>query len=139
MKSPDVFAGFDFDVMKFIVSPTTRTISPKETGRMLMRIRQALADGDIAVLRQYRFIGRLNRPRSRRASIAPSLRRAVFEADGNRCVNCGATERLELDHVIPVVDGGSGERSNLQTLCRSCNRAKGPHSHATRHRYEGGL
>jgi len=30
----------------------------------------------------------------------------------------------ELDHVVPLIDGGSHEPSNLQTLCVPCHRAK---------------
>jgi 5-methylcytosine-specific restriction endonuclease McrA len=30
----------------------------------------------------------------------------------------------ELDHVVPLADGGTHELANLQTLCRPCHRAK---------------
>jgi 5-methylcytosine-specific restriction endonuclease McrA len=30
----------------------------------------------------------------------------------------------ELDHVVPLIDGGGHELSNLQTLCVPCHRAK---------------
>jgi 5-methylcytosine-specific restriction endonuclease McrA len=45
------------------------------------------------------------------------------------CLMCGRREpeiKLEIDHVFPVSLGGSNEASNLQTLCSSCNRSKGP-------------
>src|ERR1035437_9723912 len=32
--------------------------------------------------------------------------------------------KLEMDHSVPVSKGGKTEESNLQTLCRRCNRAK---------------
>jgi 5-methylcytosine-specific restriction endonuclease McrA len=44
------------------------------------------------------------------------------QRDGGRCVRCGASERLEVHHVVPIEQGG--ERfmlSNLVTLCRSCH------------------
>lgn len=44
--------------------------------------------------------------------------------DGAACARCGSTERLTVDHVIPMIRGGSDELSNLQTLCKSCNSAK---------------
>lgn len=31
---------------------------------------------------------------------------------------------LEVDHVIPVAEGGTDELSNLATLCRPCNNGK---------------
>jgi hypothetical protein len=30
----------------------------------------------------------------------------------------------ELDHIVPLVDGGSHEPSNLQTLCTPCHKKK---------------
>ena len=52
-------------------------------------------------------------------------RQAVFKRDGFKCVFCGATDDLTLDHVIPRSKGGSSNPDNLQTLCRSCNTSKG--------------
>lgn len=37
------------------------------------------------------------------------------------CAYCGHTEDLELDHIIPLFDGGANIRENAQTLCRGCN------------------
>jgi hypothetical protein len=42
-----------------------------------------------------------------------------------KCACCGATELLEWDHIIPVSNGGSDRRVNLQRLCRRCNYSKG--------------
>lgn len=49
----------------------------------------------------------------------------VFARDGQRCLACGATGDLTLDHVVPQSRGGSDEPDNLQTLCLSCNCRKG--------------
>lgn len=62
--------------------------------------------------------------RPKRSAIPLKVRVAVYERDGNRCVNCGATERLSLDHVIPWSHGGSDHVGNLQTMCVSCNSSK---------------
>lgn len=61
---------------------------------------------------------------SRRKPISASLRREVFEADAYRCVICGGYDHLQVDHIHPVSKGGTNDRENLQTLCRSCNAAK---------------
>ena len=49
----------------------------------------------------------------------------VYMRDGFRCRSCGATTDLTVDHIVPLVRGGTNELRNLQTLCRSCNSRKG--------------
>ena len=61
----------------------------------------------------------------RRAPIPSDIKAAVWQRDGGRCVDCGATRELEFDHVIPVSMGGAHTVRNLQLLCVSCNAAKG--------------
>ena len=45
------------------------------------------------------------------------------EAD-YKCLRCGTTENLTMDHVIPVLLGGRTEKANIQVLCGSCNTSK---------------
>jgi len=78
------------------------------------------------------------------------LRRRVQRRDRGRCRACGLDTKAlsrrvrgrgrvaklralgflprrslwELDHVIPLIDGGSHEPTNLQTLCAPCHRQK---------------
>jgi 5-methylcytosine-specific restriction endonuclease McrA len=61
---------------------------------------------------------------SRRPRISKSMRRRVFERDGYRCRKCPESADLTIDHVLPVVMGGTGAFENLQTLCRTCNQNK---------------
>lgn len=52
----------------------------------------------------------------------------IFERDGYRCQHCGTPVTPatgHLDHLVAVINGGSDEDSNLRTLCRTCNLAKG--------------
>lgn len=69
------------------------------------------------------------RPQTTRIPISPKLRHQVFERDGFRCCDCGASPqeedvRLEVDHKIPLSRGGSNDIDNLRTLCRPCNIGK---------------
>lgn len=52
------------------------------------------------------------------------IREEVFKLHGRRCLCCGATKTLSMDHIIPVVSGGKDEVENLQPLCRTCNSTK---------------
>lgn len=62
---------------------------------------------------------------SARDALRPSVRHRVMSADGFRCVACGAETNLHVDHLIPVIEGGSSEFENLVTLCEECNLGKG--------------
>ncbi len=62
--------------------------------------------------------------RPTRAPIPTELRRAVFERDGGRCVECGGAFDLQYDHILPVAHGGATTLQNLQLLCADCNRRK---------------
>ncbi|MFF1908633.1 HNH endonuclease [Kitasatospora sp. NPDC058218] len=53
-----------------------------------------------------------------------SRRSKVLARDRFRCQRCGARERLEVDHFVPVARGGSWEPDNLWTLCRPCHQVK---------------
>lgn len=65
--------------------------------------------------------------RKKRVAIPPEVRRYVFERDKYQCRSCGKTSveaKLQIDHIIPLAQGGVDDISNLQTLCQSCNQQK---------------
>ena len=45
--------------------------------------------------------------------------------DNNRCIYCGSTDNLTIDHVRPRSKGGETNFNNCVTACRCCNQAKG--------------
>jgi hypothetical protein len=60
-----------------------------------------------------------------RKKIPEAIRIAVHERNGFKCIFCKTPTNLTIDHIIPVVKGGTNDLENLQTLCRSCNSKKG--------------
>lgn len=60
--------------------------------------------------------------------LRPSVRFEVFKRDGFACAYCNRRPpdvTLEVDHIIPVIEGGSDDPENLITACWDCNRGKG--------------
>ena len=55
----------------------------------------------------------------------PELRAKVFSSGGYMCNYCKSRDGLTIDHIHPVLYGGSNDLRNLQVLCRSCNSSKG--------------
>lgn len=68
--------------------------------------------------------GKIKRAKYGKGKVSPLRRQNIYARDGNRCVNCGATELLTLDHIVPRSKGGTNRSENLQTMCRDCNQAK---------------
>jgi 5-methylcytosine-specific restriction endonuclease McrA len=55
-----------------------------------------------------------------------SARRLAIRRDGGKCVTCGSTESLEVNHIEPRVGKGYGfgcwnHPENLETLCHNCH------------------
>lgn len=49
---------------------------------------------------------------------------AIYVRDGFKCVYCGSSESLSLDHIKAVSKGGINCHRNLATSCISCNSSK---------------
>ena len=72
------------------------------------------------------LLGRQHVPaREVRARIPDVVRDVVYERDEHRCLICGTTHRLTLDHIVPFSMGGEDTIDNLRTLCGSCNSRRG--------------
>ena len=75
-----------------------------------------------------------SRARRARRHIPAAVRRAVWRRDGGTCcyrdpltgVTCGSTHLLQIDHIVPVAQGGSDDIANLRLLCAVHNRRRDP-------------
>jgi hypothetical protein len=64
----------------------------------------------------------------RRRLIPSSVKQEVWKRDQGRCVECGATDELHFDHVVPFSKGGTSlTAANVQLLCARHNLKKSAH------------
>ena len=54
-------------------------------------------------------------------NVSNATKKKVKARDGNRCLVCGSTYRLEVDHRIALMNGGDNSIENLGTLCDPCH------------------
>ena len=58
--------------------------------------------------------------------IPGEVQKEVYERDRGKCVECGSTENLHFDHILPFSKGGSSKvAKNIQLLCARHNLKKG--------------
>lgn len=65
---------------------------------------------------------------SKRTPVSKRTRFSIFKRDFFTCQYCGnkpPSVVLEVDHVLPVAEGGTNATHNLITACFDCNRGKG--------------
>lgn len=64
-------------------------------------------------------------------AISRKFRFEIFKRDGFTCRYCGnkpPSVVLEVDHIVPVCNGGGDDSNNLVCSCFDCNRGKGKHA-----------
>jgi tellurite resistance protein len=84
-------------------------------------IAYAILEGALALANQTRLAKEGGVPDRH---IPREVRQRVWQRYGGRCAECGASQYLEFDHVIPVAKGGNNSDANVQLLCRACNLKK---------------
>ena len=59
--------------------------------------------------------------RSRACDISKSVKDAVWERDGGRCIICGSYNASPNSHYIKRSQGGLGIEENITTMCIRCH------------------
>ena len=121
------------EISEELFSKTKIFITPRSIQRQLksLKIIRSFSDAfNLAIKKgrkSYTHLRRSVKSRDMRKGIQPKLRYQVMQKDGFKCVLCGKNaneDRLEIDHIKPVVYGGTNELDNLRTLCSECNKGK---------------
>jgi 5-methylcytosine-specific restriction endonuclease McrA len=66
--------------------------------------------------------------RAKSRTLSTARRAEIYYRDNKKCYICDiqlTINEIELDHIVPVVLGGSSDPSNIACSCRPCNRSKG--------------
>jgi len=69
-------------------------------------------------------------------NLPEKLKTVIKNRDGNKCVICGSTIQLEVDHSRALMNGGDNSVSNLATLCDVCHVIKTRMDNAIRRKRE---
>ncbi len=59
-----------------------------------------------------------------KVKLKPSEVKQIYERDEYKCLACGSSDDLTLDHIVPICKGGFNTLDNLQVLCKTCNCSK---------------
>jgi 5-methylcytosine-specific restriction endonuclease McrA len=92
----------------------------KESNRIIRTVTRAFRIP--AVIRLVKFIRQIYRRE------VPFSRKNILTRDGHVCQYCGGefiSGDLTIDHIIPKVQGGKNDWTNVVACCRSCNIKKG--------------
>lgn len=92
----------------------------KESSRIVRTVSESFRVP--AVIRLVKFIRQIYRRE------VPLSRKNVLTRDGFTCEYCGvdfSSGDLTIDHVIPKVQGGAHQWTNVVACCRGCNMRKG--------------
>ena len=50
-----------------------------------------------------------------------NFRKNMIEQLGKTCVNCSSNKDIEYHHIVPLVNGGTNNLSNIVPLCKECH------------------
>jgi hypothetical protein len=60
----------------------------------------------------------------KRKNIPLNVKKTIW---AKACVICGLSGLTQVDHIVPIANGGMNDMENLQPLCKQCNNKKNCH------------
>jgi hypothetical protein len=88
-------------------------------GRQVFKFKLVAVEGDEDFSRPVR------KDMPHRRIIPTAVKLEVWQRDGGKCVECGATDNLHFDHILPFAKGGTSiTPENVQLLCARHNLEK---------------
>jgi 5-methylcytosine-specific restriction endonuclease McrA len=125
-------AGYEFaDVeakgpayCRFCREMASRPHSPEDCDFMLQ----------IAVRRASTYAARKRRERDAGPKLSDAEWAAIIAKQRRRCFDCKDEADLTKGHLVPLVDGGTNDSTNVIAQCRRCNSAQGLRIHPEAYR-----
>ena len=59
-----------------------------------------------------------------RIEFTSTIKSRVYKKCNSQCTECYSKNKLEIDHIRPLANGGKNDLCNLQLLCSSCHKKK---------------
>jgi len=114
------------EISEYFYEKTKLRISARSIQRAIrnLKISRTSSDGFKLAAKNGKINWATNTDKIKRTSLPRGIRLKILTRDNFKCVYCGrGIDRyvLEIDHIKPVVNGGTNEEINLQTLCTQCN------------------
>lgn len=121
------------EIVEKFLKETKISITPRQVQRIIksLGISRTFSEAfNLAIMKgrkSYDHLRKKVKASELRKGIALRVRYEILKRDSFRCVLCGNTAKnsvLMIDHIAPIVNGGTNNPSNLRVLCRECNLGK---------------